>query len=141
MPRLRISVLIDGRILGKKDEDDEDEDEDEEDEDEESEEDDEEEETSPSQGRNGFTAEQNACQKEALQLHNSLRARHGVAALVLDDSISRKAQAYAEYLADSGRFEHSSNRDGLGENLYSAWSSVATQRTGFGKCLSMPSLY
>ncbi|UJR16770.1 hypothetical protein I4U23_003670 [Adineta vaga] len=54
--------------------------------------------------RAGFTAEQNACQKEALKLHNILRACHGVSPLVLDDDINRKAQAYADYLAQSGRF-------------------------------------
>ena len=100
----------------------------------------EEESTSSFKARAGFTAAQNACQMEALKLHNTLRARHGVPALVLDDDINRKAQAYADYLAKSGRFQHSSDRNGLGENLYTAWSSVATETTGFGKYISNRSL-
>ena len=125
-----MSILLHNRILEKEEESDEDEEGDS----------NEEESTSSLQARNGFTAEQNACQIEALKLHNSLRARHSDPALVLDDAISRKAQAYAQYLASSGRFQHSSDRDGLGENLYSAWSSVATERTGFGKYISTPIL-
>lgn len=82
--------------------------------------------------RAGFTAEQNACQQEALKLHNVLRARHGVPALVLDDNINRKAQAYADYLAKSGRFQHSSDRNGLGENLYTQMGSMAMENTGNG---------
>ena len=52
---LGISVLIGDRILEKEDESDEDEDE---------------ESTSSFQAPNGFTAEQKACQIEALKLHN-----------------------------------------------------------------------
>ncbi|UJR18523.1 hypothetical protein I4U23_005429 [Adineta vaga] len=82
--------------------------------------------------RAGFTAEQNACQKEALKLHNILRARHGVPSLVLDDDINRKAQAYADYLAQSGRFQHSSDRNGLGENLYCQMGSMGMDKIGNG---------
>jgi len=90
--------------------------------------------------RAGFTDVQNACQIEALKLHNTLRARHGVPALVLDDDISRKAQAYAEDLAKTGRWEHSKNRIGLGENLYYWSSSPAPEKTGHGKHISNESL-
>ncbi|CAF1460880.1 unnamed protein product [Adineta steineri] len=83
--------------------------------------------------RDGFTAVQKACQMGALELHNSLRARHGVPALTLDDSISNSAQAYAEYLANSGRFEHSSDRDGLGENLYESWGSAPEDNSDQGR--------
>ncbi|CAF3795999.1 unnamed protein product [Rotaria sp. Silwood1] len=83
--------------------------------------------------RAGFTAVQNACQIEALKLHNTYRARHGVPALVLDDDISRKAQAYADYLARSGLFQHSSDRNNLGENLFAKWSTGSLENTGYGK--------
>ena len=84
--------------------------------------------------RAGFTAEQNACQKEGLKLHNILRASHGVPPLALDDDINRKAQAYADYLAQSGRFQHSSDsdRNGLGENLYAQMGSMAMEKIGNG---------
>ncbi len=70
---------------------------------------------------------------EALKQHNSLRAHHCVSTLTLDDAISQKAQAYAEYLANSGRLYHSSDRNGLGENLYIEWSSIPVDNVGLGK--------
>jgi uncharacterized protein YkwD len=90
--------------------------------------------------RAGFTDVQNACQIEALKLHNTLRARHGVPALILDDDISRKAQAYAEHLAKTGQWGHSKNRIGLGENLYTSSNSAGLEKTGHGKYISNESL-
>lgn len=72
-----------------------------------------------------FGVVQRACQSEALMLHNTLRAKHGVPPLTLDDHMSSKAQAYADYLTTSGKFEHSSDREGMGENLYAGWTSNA----------------
>jgi uncharacterized protein YkwD len=100
----------------------------------------EEEPTSSFVPRAGFTDVQNACQIEALKLHNTLRARHGVPALILDDDISRKAQVYADYLATSGQFKHSSDRNGLGENLFTSSSSAELEKTGHGKYISNESL-
>lgn len=84
-------------------------------------------------GRSGFTAVQNTCQQETLKVHNTYRARHGVPPLILDDTICRKAQQYADYLAKTGQFRHSSNRDGLGENLYYQLSAAVKEPSGFGK--------
>ncbi|CAF2083199.1 unnamed protein product [Rotaria magnacalcarata] len=65
----------------------------------------------------------NNWQQEALEAHNEFRARHGVPPMVLDEDISRKAQAYADYLAANNLFHHSGDRGGLGENLYTKSSS------------------
>ena len=71
---------------------------------------------------NGFTADQLRFQQESLASHNSLRARHCVGNLQLDNDLSRTAQAYAEFLANSNKFQHSGN--GHGENLYMMSSSA-----------------
>ncbi|CAF2092696.1 unnamed protein product [Rotaria magnacalcarata] len=62
--------------------------------------------------------------QEALASHNSYRAQHCAPALVLDDDINQSAQTYAEKLATIGKLVHSTNRVGLGENLYSVGSSA-----------------
>jgi uncharacterized protein YkwD len=85
----------------------------------------------------GFTAVQSACQLSALKLHNSLRNRHGVQALTLDDAISQKAQAYAEYLASNNLFEHSTDRNDLGENLYTSSSSQSLVNDDHGEWLKI----
>lgn len=70
----------------------------------------------------GFTNEQVQFQRELLQSHNNYRKRHCVPALQLDDELSRSAQAYAEKLARTNTFQHS-GASGVGENLWSSWSS------------------
>jgi len=72
---------------------------------------------------NVFTQAQTTFQKQALDAHNQLRARHCAAPLVLDNTLNQKAQAYAQYLASNNRFEHSNN--GYGENLYMMSSSAS----------------
>jgi len=69
-----------------------------------------------------FTPAQVKFQQETLQHHNQLRAKDCVPPLVLDDALSRTAQAYAELLAAQNKFEHSKN--GYGENLYMMRSSA-----------------
>lgn len=71
---------------------------------------------------NAFTSNQIRFQQETLASHNQLRARNCVPALALDDELSKTAQAYAEYLANNNKFEHSQN--GYGENLYAMSSSA-----------------
>ncbi len=71
----------------------------------------------------GFTTAQSQYQKYALEAHNRHRARHCVSPLQLDDSISRSAQNYAQYLANINQMVHSGT-SGVGENLYMQWSSV-----------------
>jgi Cysteine-rich secretory protein family len=61
-----------------------------------------------------------------LRDHNAARRDVGTPALVLDPDLVRQAQAYAEELAASGRFEHSpgNTRPGQGENL---WAGTANR--------------
>ncbi|CAF1283405.1 unnamed protein product [Didymodactylos carnosus] len=64
-----------------------------------------------------FTPTQRQFQNEALAKHNEYRSKNCVSQLTLDDQLSATAQAYAEYLANTGKFQHSGAK-GLGENLY-----------------------
>jgi uncharacterized protein YkwD len=68
--------------------------------------------------------EQRKFQYDMLNTHNILRKRHCVPPLILDDKISKNAQAYAEYLAkQDSKIIHSNKKDLLGENLYSKTTS------------------
>ena len=62
-------------------------------------------------------------QEASLASHNQYRARHGAAPLVLDRKLCDLAQAWAEELLASNKFQH---RPGckLGENIFSSWSSA-----------------
>lgn len=53
----------------------------------------------------------------ALQKHNLARANKGSKKLVWDDRLMRKAEAYAQKLAQIGQLEHSGVED-EGENLF-----------------------
>lgn len=55
-----------------------------------------------------------------LLAHNEARARVGVPALNWNPALAAQAQAWAERLAGSGRFEHSQQqgREDVGENLW-----------------------
>lgn len=59
----------------------------------------------------------------ALAVHNEARKAVGVDPLVWSDELARDAQAYANYLAATGKFEHSETD--CGENLY--WYSSTTE--------------
>ncbi|CAH0028818.1 unnamed protein product [Clonostachys rhizophaga] len=61
----------------------------------------------------------NSDQSEALRMHNAVRARRGVRALVWDSNLEANALAWAQQLARDRKFEHSdsSQRPGQGENL------------------------
>ena len=69
-----------------------------------------------------FTTEQRQVQKQLLADHNTYRAAHCAPALKLDDNLSRSAQEYAEELARTDTFEHSTLTE-LGENLFLMESS------------------
>jgi uncharacterized protein YkwD len=62
--------------------------------------------------------------QDILTAINYYRNLHGTQPLILDDSISASAQAWATQIANTGVFAHS-NTAGLGENLYMMSSSAA----------------
>ena len=66
---------------------------------------------------------------EALRQHNYYRAKHHVGSLTLNKDLSRIAQNYANKLAATNTFGHSSNKykgNNLGENLYTCYNKTAT---------------
>ncbi|CAF2993751.1 unnamed protein product [Rotaria sp. Silwood2] len=67
-----------------------------------------------------FTEAHRKFQNDSLDIHNTLRTRHCVPPLILDEEINIRAQIYAEQLAKmNGSLIHSTDRRGLyGENLY-----------------------
>jgi len=71
--------------------------------------------------------------KEILDAHNQCRLRHHAANVVLDNSLAKAAQSYAEELARTNVLVHSdrSTRSNIGENLYS-WS-ISTSRQSTSK--------
>ena len=72
--------------------------------------------------------------EQALKAHNEYRARHKVAALKHNKDISIIAQRWADHLASTGSFQHSSDRkfkgDSMGENIAMKWTSGGDDFTG-----------
>lgn len=64
--------------------------------------------------------------QELLDAHNRYRAEVGVAPLVWSEEIAASAQAWADTLAASGRFEHSRDRS-YGENLWMGTAGAFSQ--------------
>jgi uncharacterized protein YkwD len=58
--------------------------------------------------------------KEALEAHNKYRTKHHAPAMKWSAQMGKEAQAWADNLARTGQFAHSSNdqRKGDGENIY-----------------------
>ena len=65
--------------------------------------------------------------RQALNEHNALRRLHCTGAIALNSSLNSRAQNYANYLARNKLFQHS-GASGLGENLWSSWSSAPITR-------------
>lgn len=61
-------------------------------------------------------------QQQALIEHNLRRQLHCTGPMILNSTLNAIAQNYSEYLAANNLFQHS-GRAGLGENLWSMWSS------------------
>jgi glioma pathogenesis-related protein 2 len=74
---------------------------------------------------------------ETLQHHNTLRAHHCVDAMVLNATLNRLAQNFAEWLAAHNRFEHS--KSSYGENLY--WGSSSAGLTNIKGNVAVQSWY
>merc|ERR1711973_847476 len=62
--------------------------------------------------------------QDSLTAHNSYRAKHGVAALKLNDELNALAQEWADHLIAEGTFEHRPNNN-AGENIYMSSGRVA----------------
>lgn len=58
-------------------------------------------------------------EQEILAAHNKYRSEVGVPALTWSPTLADHARAWAEYLASTGQFKHSTDRNGEGENLAS----------------------
>ncbi|MBX9256189.1 secretion protein [Desmonostoc muscorum CCALA 125] len=62
----------------------------------------------------------------AVSKHNTYRATHNTPNITISDSLNTSAQAWAEKIASSGQFEHSTNRNNVGENIYASYSTEST---------------
>ncbi|WP_246450585.1 CAP domain-containing protein [Sphingomonas rhizophila] len=81
--------------------------------------------------------------QDTLALHNSERARMGVAPLAWDPELARAAAAYADELARKNDFRHSpmSARPNQGENLWMGTRGAYSTQEKYDGWLSEKSLY
>ena len=75
-----------------------------------------------SSSESSTTSDDSQFELDGLDVHNALRKRHNLPALVLDQDLCDYAQDWANKLAATNRFEHRPDND-YGENLYTQWSS------------------
>ena len=61
-----------------------------------------------------------AAERTFLDRTNSLRASQGIAKLHENDTLTKKAEAWAQHMASTGRLEHSTMSAGLGSLNWSA---------------------
>lgn len=61
----------------------------------------------------------------ALSQHNTYRATHRAPELTTSETLNNSAQSWAEYLASTGKFEHSGT-DGVGENLFASYTTASS---------------
>ena len=62
----------------------------------------------------------------AVSQHNTYRATHKSPNITISDSLNSSAQAWAENIASSGQFTHSTNRNNVGENIYASFTTEAS---------------
>ncbi|CAF3311720.1 unnamed protein product [Rotaria socialis] len=84
-----------------------------------------------------FTSDIRKFQNDSLVVHNTLRARHCVPPLELDEEININSQIYANYLAKTDSpLIHSTNRASrFGENLYSLARKSPIANISAEKCI------
>lgn len=72
------------------------------------------------------TTELNAFRSNSLSKHNSYRATHRSPSMTTSSSANNTAQAWAQYLATNGLFQHSASnqRNNAGENLYVSYTTA-----------------
>ena len=64
-----------------------------------------------------------ALRSAAVSQHNTYRATHKSPNITISDSLNSSAQAWAENIASSGQFKHSTNRNNVKENLYASYTT------------------
>lgn len=72
-------------------------------------------------GLTGATRPEFGVNEQILAAHNAERARAGVGSLRWNNDLALGAREWSEYLASTGKFEHSSNSPGepqVGENIW-----------------------
>lgn len=64
---------------------------------------------------------------DTMRYHNHFRSKHGAPPLEWDPELSERAQAWADYLVESGKLEHASHdtRPGEGESIYTGYGRRA----------------
>ena len=72
------------------------------------------------------TANNDNMAQEALDAHNRYRAAVGVPALQWSQTLTNSAQQWADRLAATNTFQHSSNLQGVGENLWRGTAGAFT---------------
>ncbi len=60
----------------------------------------------------------------SLTSHNGYRATHSSPDMTNSDALNQSSQTWAENIASSGKFEHSTNRGDVGENLYAYYTTA-----------------
>lgn len=89
--------------------------------------------TSPSQPQSKPAQKPAEFIDDAVKTHNEYRRKHGVCDIKHNSALSKIAQGWADHLASSGSFQHSTNvykGDKLGENIATKWSSSGADYTG-----------
>uniref|UniRef100_G3MLG1 SCP domain-containing protein n=1 Tax=Amblyomma maculatum TaxID=34609 RepID=G3MLG1_AMBMU len=86
----------------------------------------------PTYFQGDFRPSMRKVQQEVLQRNNEYRQQHGVPPLEPDEQLNRYAQAWANYLAKTGKFKHRSQHK-YGENIFMSYSSAPKPKfTGLG---------
>ena len=80
-------------------------------------------------------------ESKILAVHNSERAKVGVAPLTWSNSLAAGAQAWAEHVATTGRFVHDPGRGAVGENMAGFFSDVSEPCCGQSAWVTEKSLY
>ena len=62
----------------------------------------------------------------AVSQHNTYRTTHKSPNITISDSLNSSAQAWAEQIASSGNFDHSTNRTNVGENIYASYTTATS---------------
>ncbi|CAF1283643.1 unnamed protein product [Rotaria magnacalcarata] len=74
----------------------------------------------------------NECQIKVLELHNALRPKHGVPPLILDNTLSQKAQLTAMDLANTAQNQQRTYEYKQGENVYTKSNLTSIQHISIG---------